>query len=224
MGLWWWRFAALVRAEAASRARARTGWIAGVCFGVLWVLVAGIALDGTARLPAAWWCGLLWLGVLCTLVPQWLADSAGDAEMGATSGLLLAPLDRSWIFYARWCVRAGFACLTAAAVAGTSFIILNEPPPRHPAWFAAAFVSGVVVLSGLGTFLATLATVSRSREAVFPLLLIPVALPVILASVRLTVYAAASYGRPQVWWEVLLAYFVLLCVLPWLLYEPALEE
>ena len=72
---------------------------------------------------------------------------------------------------------------------------------------AAAFLLGTIGLAAVGSLFGVLSESPRAREAVFPLLVLPLATPVLVAGVKAT--ALATAGRaPEAWsWLGLLIAF-----------------
>ena len=87
---------------------------------------------------------------------------------------------------------------------------------------------GTVGLAGVGTLFAAIAAHTRAREVLLPLLLFPVQVPVILATVKSTGAAIRMPGLdpPEVgqWLGLLVAYDALFLALSVVLFEYAIEE
>lgn len=198
--------------------------LSGVSFGILLLFIMGMALDAQTQLPTDWSAGLLWLNIFFSTAVSMNRHDQREREMGGLLGTLLCPFDRSLMFYAKWVSTSAFVCLSALVVCGAFFVILNQPLPVHRALFVWVFIGGTVGLTGVGTFLATLAAGSTMRDILLPILLFPISIPLFLAVIRLTDYTFRTTAEyPAVWMEVLLGYIVAFAVMPWLLYEMMLE-
>lgn len=197
--------------------------LSSLAFGILLILVVGMALDGSSRLPASFAAGLLWLNLFFSTAISMGRHDAKDREMGGILGMLLTPVDRSLIFYAKWMTTLLLVVVAELGMLGAFFIILNEPLPVRLGAFALVMLAGTMGLTGIGTFLATLTANSSMRDILIPLLLFPLCIPMFLSLIQLTVFSLGAAAQTGVWLEVLIGYLVVLAVLPWLLYEPLME-
>ena len=152
--------------------------------------------------------GLLWLAMLFASVLSFRRAFEAEGEDGALEGLLLAPdrqgggvpgQGRRRSPSSCWCWRL-VVVLLVSALFGLSL--------GGDAWcWLAAFVLGTIGLAAVGSLFGVLAESPRAREAVFPLLVLPLATPVLLAGVRATALAIAGPGGEAGSWLGLLVAF-----------------
>jgi heme exporter protein B len=100
--------------------------------------------------------------------------------------------------------------------------VLYDQPLLDGRLLATALV-GVFGFCTIGTLLATLTIQTRAREALLPIALLPVALPLLLTAVRATSGILRETDW-QVWLQILSGICVIYFVLCWLLYGYVLEE
>lgn len=217
-------FGHLIAKDIRIEMRGKQFLLSTVAFGVLLVLIVGIALDTAAAMSRDWSAGLLWLCLFFATSVSINRHDVKEREYGAQLGLLLLPVDRSLLFYAKWVSTCLFVLVSEIALVAAFLIILNQPLPARPADLAFVLLSGSVGLAGIGSFLSTLAAQSTMRDVLVPMLLFPLGIPLFIALIRLTVFTFASgSAHPAIWAEVVGAYIVAFAVLPWLLYEPLME-
>lgn len=215
---------ALVQKDLRAEFRARQVLVASSAFGVLLLFIAGIALNGQARPDADIAAGLMWMCAFFTTSIGMNRFDIKDREMEARLGLLLAPIDRSLLFYAKWVSTSLFVLIANVALLIAFFIILNEPFPVRLGWFCFSFVVGSVGMTGIGVFLTSVAQASTMRDVLVPILMFPLSIPLFIALIRLTANAFTSEAPLNaLWLEVLVGYLIAFAVLPWLLYEPLME-
>jgi len=85
---------------------------------------------------------------------------------------------------------------------------------------------GVGAYTGLGTLLAALSIQTRTRDVLLPILLYPLALPILIAAVEASrgLLAGQSFGDLQSWIYLLLACNILFSAAGLLFFETILEE
>jgi heme exporter protein B len=138
--------------------------------------------------------GLLWLGsVLAGLVGlgrTFLVERDNDC----LDGLVLAPGDKSALFLGKLLVNAGLmAAVELVLLAGAALLYgLDLRPAAGP--LAVVFALGTLGLAAMGTLYGALTVQLRARELLFPVLLLPAQVPVLLGAVALT--QAALAGEP----------------------------
>jgi heme exporter protein B len=87
-------------------------------------------------------------------------------------------------------------------------------------------VLGTVALVALATLLSTIAVNTRTREAILPVLVVPIALPVLLAAVQATAIALAGgrVGDATSWLLLLVAAAALFLLLGLATFRHLIEE
>jgi heme exporter protein B len=217
---------ALVWKELLVEARSRETILAGAVFALLVLVVFSFAFDLRAETAAAVAPGVLWVTVTFAGVLSLGRSFARERDRGTLDGLLLAPMDRSALYIAK-VVASTLAMLTVEVVALPAFIALFNVSTDLPR-LAATLLLGTVGLAGIGTLFAAMAAHTRAREVLLPLLLFPIQVPVILATVKSTSAAIRVPGMetPDVgnWLGLLVAFDGLFLGLSVLLFDYAIEE
>jgi heme exporter protein B len=85
---------------------------------------------------------------------------------------------------------------------------------------------GALGYAAVGTLLASLAVHSRSRDVMLPILLLPVAVPLLIAAVRASsaVLVAAGWDEISPWLNLLLVYDVIFVAVAFMVFEVVVEE
>lgn len=147
-------------------------------------------------------------------------------ERDHLTGLLLAPVDRSVIFVAK--VLANWAALVVVQVVSLPVfgaLFTEVIWTRLPA-LALPLALGGMGLAAVGTLFGGLIVQARLREALLPVLMLPVVLPVLIAAVSAT--AGILDGQPLsavgAQLRLLGAFAILLGTASLLLFDYVLEE
>ncbi|MDR7537670.1 MAG: heme exporter protein CcmB [Armatimonadota bacterium] len=185
----------------------------------LLVVVLGAARSDRASAPAAMWVTYAFaatLGFTRTLA----------LERDHATALRLAPVDGGVIFLAK--TLANWLLLVAVQVISLpAFGALFTEAAWTRLWpLVLPVVLGGVGLAAAGTLFGGLLVQTRLREAMLPLLMLPVTLPLLIAAVSATAAildgAPVSAVRAQL--QLMGAFDILVLTASWLLFEFVLEE
>jgi heme exporter protein B len=168
--------------------------------------------------------GLLWVAVLFASVMAARRAYQAESEDGALEGLLLAPVDRAAVYVGKLAAIV-VELLALVAVVWLLVVVLFDLAFGSPLVLLAAFGLGVVGLAAVGGLFGVVAEAARTREAVFPLLVLPLVTPVLIAGVRATDLAATGAAAEATsWLGLLLAFDVAFVSLGLLVFGPLLED
>jgi heme exporter protein B len=216
----------LIWKDLLVEARGRETVLAGAVFALLTLVVFNFAFDLRVENVAAVAPGVLWVTVTFAGVLSLGRAFARERDRRTLDGLLLAPFDRSALYLAK-VVTSVASMLVVEVVALPAFIGLFNLTVDLPR-LVLALVLGTIGLAGVGTLFAAIAAHSRAREVLLPLLLFPIQVPVILATVKSTGAAIRMPGvePPDVgqWLGMLVAFDSLFLGLSVLLFDYAIEE
>lgn len=165
--------------------RTRAHAVAVFVFGAAALLLFSFAAGPAAGLLRPLAGGFLWLALLLSSTLT-LADSfQSEVENEALEGMLLLPVSPRAIFYGK--AIANWLQLTAVGIALLPvMVVLYDAGTDHVLEVAGVIALGSAGLSAPGTLYAAMTTRVRSRQALLPLLLFPLVVPSLLASVKAT--------------------------------------
>jgi heme exporter protein B len=216
----------LIWKDLLVEARGRETVMAGAVFALLILVIFNFAFDLRVDNVAAVAPGVLWVTVTFAGVLGLGRAFARERDRRTLDGLLLAPVDRSALYLAK-VITSIASMLVVEVVALPAFVGLFNLVVDLPL-LVLALVLGTIGLAGVGTLFAAIAAHTRAREVLLPLLLFPVQVPVILATVKSTGAAIRMPGvdPPEVgqWLGLLVAYDALFVALSIVLFEYAIDE
>jgi heme exporter protein B len=142
--------------------------------------------------------GLLWLGFILAGLLGLGRTFLAERENDCWEGLILAPGDKSAIYVGKLAGNFLLMAVVEAVFLALFGIFYNVDLWGALTPLAAVIVLGTAGLAAVGTLFAAVTAQVRARELLFPVLLLPVQVPVLLATVKAT--EAVLNGQPL--WEV----------------------
>jgi heme exporter protein B len=216
--------AAIVWKDLAAELRSKELISAMVVFAILMILIFNFALelDRSARENVA--AGVLWVTTVFTGTLGLNRSLAVEKDRGSLDGLLLAPMDRSALYFGKALGNLLFILIVEAIILPV-FNILFNVAMLQPLVLLIVLL-GALGYAAVGTLLASLAVHSRSRDVMLPILLLPVAVPLLIAAVRASsaVLVAAGWDEISPWINLLLVYDVIFVAVAFMVFEVVVEE
>lgn len=169
--------------------------------------------------------GLLWLGFILSGVLGLGRAFLVERENDCWEGLLLAPGDKSAIYLGKLIGSLALMLVVEALVLALFAVFFNvDLGPLAPA-LALVIGLGTVGIAAVGTLFAAMTAQIRARELLFPVLLLPVLVPVLLGTVKAT--EALLLGEPLAavshWLTLLIAADVVYLTVGFLTFDVILE-
>lgn len=212
-------FAALVAKDLKREARSKESLLAGLVLVALAFLAALFADPAHDEGSVA---ALLWTPLLFATVALLGRGFASEVDKGTLGLLRAAPVPLAWHGWSRTVVHVLVAALVAAASLAVTagLFAVATPAPLIATLALAAFGLAVV-----GTLASAISAQARTREVLLPVLLVPVAAPLLQAGVRATVLALGGAGWAGLQTPLLLmaGYDVAALGVAWLLWPIVLE-
>jgi heme exporter protein B len=180
------RIRAIVWKDLTTERRSKAGFNAVAALGVTILVLFGFALgpDAQALRDAA--AGVLWLAVLFAGVLAFNRSYQVELDGGALEVLLLYPGARWAIFAGKLIANLIFVLGMLVIVTAVGIVLFQVRIPAQWPSLIGIMMLGVIGLVSLGTFYAAMSSRSRAREVLLPLLLYPMLIPVLLASMEAT--------------------------------------
>ena len=205
--------AALTRKDLRIELRAGDTLPAMLLFVLSTLVVFHFALPEGTGDDAAY--GLLWVAIVFTALLGLARAWVPEQEHGVLDGLVLAPSDRSAIWLAK--TLATLAFLVAAQVVALPAFVLFFAPLDLTA--LAGVLLADIGICAVGSLMAAMAAAGRSREVLLPVLVLPLAIPLIVGGV------GAAISPEGVRYLLLLAlYDTVFAVLSWASFEYVVTE
>ena len=155
-------------------------------FALALLFVFQFALDADRERLAAVLPGLLWLAFILSGMLGLGRVFLVERENDCWEGLLLAPGDKSAIYLGKLTGSLALMFVVEAIVLVLFALFFNvDLAPVLPT-LALVIALGTVGFAAIGTLFAAMTAQARARELLFPVLLLPVLVPVLLGTVKAT--------------------------------------
>jgi len=217
--------AAALRKELLLQWRTRGQFIAVFVFGAAALLLFSFAIGPNAAALRTFSAGFLWLGLLLSSTLTLAESFHAEMENRALEGLLLLPSDPHALYYAK--AIANWLQLAILGVALVPvMVVLYDAGTTRLLTLLLVIVLGTAGLSAPGTLYAAMTAQVKAKQTLLPLLLFPLIVPVLLASVKATSMAILGdpMGDSQRWMLLLLAFDLIYWSLCGMLYARVVED
>jgi len=217
--------AALVGKELQTEFRSRELLITTMFFVLTVIALFSITFDAAVSDPKSVAPGLLWLAILFSsslmLQPCFLKERTNDT----LSALRLSVGDPFAIFLAKLVANVCLLLITELLALPLFAVFFNVKIMRVFPQLILVFLLGSIGIAVTGTALSAISSQARMRELLLPMLLLPLLVPILLASTEAT--AALLGENPALRWDwlaILAAFDVVFLTALWLFGEYLLEE
>ncbi|MGD2166309.1 MAG: heme exporter protein CcmB [Anaerolineae bacterium] len=179
-------------------------------FSALALLIFSFALDLRGEVAEAAAPGVLWATIAFSGTLGLSRSMAREQQTGCIDGLLLAPVDRTAIFFGKAAGNLLFMAVVEVALLPLFSVLFDVALMRLA--IVLVLILGTVGYATVGTLLAAIAVNTRAREVMLPVLLLPLAVPVLIGAVRATggLLEGATLGQVGGWLRILVVYDLLI--------------
>jgi len=214
----------ILRKDIQVEWRGRQGVPVMLIFALMVVFLFNFALQLSPDLQADLAAGLLWVSLAFASTLGLNRSVSLEQENNAMDGLLLAPVDRSAIYFGKVISNFSFTFLVGLVLLPV-FSIFYQQNMLKPL-LILVIALGLGAYTSLGTLLAALSIQTRTRDVLLPVLLYPLALPILIAAVESSrgILAGQPITDYQSWLLFLLAGNILFSAAGLMFFETILEE
>ena len=213
----------IVWKDLITEVRTRELVVGMLVFALLTIVTFNFAFDltGIERAPSG--AGALWVAFIFASLLGLGRAVALERDRGSFDGLLLVPVDRGMIYFGKLLGNVIFIS-AVQIVTVPVFGALFDLPVYQPE-LVLVLVLGTLGIAGLGTLFSVMAASTRAREVMLPVLLFPVALPVVISTVRATTLVLTERTDAILQWVNLLAAFdVIFLTISFLVFDRVVED
>jgi heme exporter protein B len=217
--------AAALRKELLLQWRTRGQMMAVLVFGATALLLFSFAIGPDASALRTFSAGFLWLGLLLSSTLTLAESFHSEMENRALEGLLLLPSDPRALYYGK--AIANWLQLTLLGIALVPvMVVLYDAGTTQLLKLLGIIILGAAGLSAPGTLYAGMTAQLKAKQMLLPLLLFPLIVPALLASVKATslVILGDPMNQLNAWIILLVAFDLIYWSMCGLLYGRVIEE
>ncbi|MCC6147738.1 MAG: heme exporter protein CcmB [Anaerolineaceae bacterium] len=216
---------AVIWKDLSAEWRSRELLSAMLVFALIVIFIFNFALELDPKSRAGITAGVLWVTFTFAGTIGLNRSLAMEKDRGCLDGLLLAPVDRTAIYFGKMIANLIFMLVVAAIVLPVYAVLYNNFHLFHPG-LLLVIVLGSVGYAAVGTLLATMTVQTRTRDILLPILLFPLAIPLIVASVKASsgFLGGQSWSDLRDWVNLLVVYDVVFIAAAFMVFDFVVEE
>ena len=216
---------AIVQKDLSAEFRSRELLSAMLVFSMLVILIFNFALELDIKVRQSVTAGVLWTTFAFAGTLGLNRSMAVEKDRGCMDGLLLAPVDRAAIFFGKAISNLAFMLIVETIVIPLYGLLYNEARIFQPG-FLGVILLGSIGYIAVGTLLSAMSVQTRTRDVLLPILLFPVAVPVLLASVKASggLLAGAEFAEILTPLNLLIVYDVVFIAIAFMVFDFVVEE
>jgi heme exporter protein B len=216
--------AAIIRKDLSTEFRSRELLSAVLIFALLVILIFNFALELDVKTRNSVTSGVLWVTFAFAGSIGLNRSMAVEKDRGCLEGLLLAPVDRSAIYFGKSISNFIFMLIIEVIVLPLYSVLYNINLFRPG--LLIVIVLGSIGYVAVGTLLSSMAIQARTRDVLLPILLFPVAIPVLIAAVKACNGFLQGSDLTEIipWLNLLIAYDVIFIAIAFMVFDYIVED
>jgi heme exporter protein B len=220
----WQVMFAILRKDLQAELRSRELVGTMMMFTVLSILIFSMALELNRNAREEAISGVLWVTLIFASILGLNRSMAMERDNGNMDAMLIAPVNRAAIFAGKFAGNLFFTLIVGIVMLPILTVLFNVAVLSF--WTVVIMLLGVVGFAGTGTLLAAMTVQTRAREALLPIALLPVALPLLLAAVRATTanISNVEFEQWNSWLYILLLIDLVYVAVSALVFDYVIEE
>jgi heme exporter protein B len=215
---------AIVQKDLAAEFRSFELVSAMLVFSLLVIIIFNFALELDVKVRQSVTAGVLWTTFAFAGTLGLNRSMATEKDRGCMDGLLLAPVDRSAIYFGKAISNLAFMLIVEAIVLPVYSVLYNVNLFRFD--LLGIIMLGSIGYVAVGTLLSAMSVQTRTREVLLPILLFPVAIPVLLAAVKASggLLAGAQFAEILAPLNILIVYDIVFIAVAFMVFDYVVEE
>lgn len=210
--------------DLAAELRSRELLSSMLVFSLLVILIFYFALELDVKARNGITAGALWVTFAFAGTLGLNRSMAVEKDRGCLDGLLLAPVDRSAIFFGKAISNLAFMLIVEAIVLPIYSVMYNVNLLNGG--LIMVTLLGSIGYSAVGTLLAAMSVQTRTRDVLLPILLFPLVIPVLVAAVKASSGYLLALDMSEItpWLNILIVYDLIFIAVSFMVFDYVVEE
>jgi heme exporter protein B len=210
---------AIVWKDVLAELRTKEMFSSMLVFALLLIVIFNFSFDLRVEKIAEVTPGVLWVTFTFAGTLELNRALSSEIEEARIDGLLLAPMERSTIYFGKMLGNLLFMCATEAVMVPI-FSAIFDLNLIQPEFLLTVFL-GTVGFAAVGTLLSAMAANTRAREVMLPVLLFPIVLPVVISAVKLTagILDGLPWASLAAWLRLLVGFDVIFLTISYMTFD-----
>ncbi len=215
---------AIVQKDLAAEFRSFELVSVMLVFSLLVIIIFNFALELDIKVRQSVTAGVLWTTFAFAGTLGLNRSMSTEKDRGCMDGLLLAPVDRSAIYFGKAISNLAFMLIVETIVLPVYSVLYNVNLFRLD--LIGIILLGSIGYVAVGTLLSAMSVQTRTREVLLPILLFPVAIPVLLAAVKASngLLTGADFAEVLIPLNILIVYDVVFIAVAFMVFDFVVEE
>ncbi len=210
--------------DLAAEMRSKELLSAMLVFALLVIMIFNFALELDVKTRNSVTAGVLWVTFAFAGTLGLNRSMSIEKDRGCLDGLLLAPVDRSAIYFGKAISNLAFMLIVEAIVLPAYSILYNTN--LFKPGLLLVILLGSLGYTAVGTLLSAMSVQTRTRDVMLPILLFPIILPILIAAVRASGGYLQDLPMDQIvpWLNLLIVYDVIFTAIAFMVFDYVVEE
>ena len=212
--------------DILSEFRSKETISAMVIFCLIVVVIFNFMLEPGSTLIKEMVAGILWTAITFSGILGLNRSFIYEVDQGCLLGLLLCPVDHFVIYFGKMLGNFFFMIIMEIVLLPLMIVLfnLNVTPIFFP--LILIMLLGTFGFAAVGTLLSAISVNTRAREILLPILLFPIAIPILMAAVKSTnqLLQNSNFAEAIPWLKILLGFDIIFLVASAMLFQYVVED
>jgi heme exporter protein B len=212
--------------DMLSEFRSRETITSMLIFCLIVVIIFNFMFEPGSTLVREMIPGILWVAITFAGILGLNRSFIYEVDQGCMLGLLLCPVDHYIIYLGKMLGNFFFMLIMEIVILPLMIVLFNLNITNILLPLMLVIFLGTLGFAAVGTLLSAISVNTRAREILLPILLFPIAIPILMAAVKATgsLINDATITNALSWIKILTGFDIIFLVISCLLFEYVVED